>query len=121
VSGGATALLGALGVAVGLSVVFGAPRHLRIGWLLPLVGVRFDLDPLGGVFIAVTGAVSAAVGIYAVAYAQREHWAGLTLVALPLFAAAMLLVPAAGSVSTFLLAWELMAAASGRPASSTRS
>ena len=33
-------------------------------------------------------------------------------VVLPLFAAAMLLVPAAGSVTTFLLAWELMAIAS---------
>jgi len=31
---------------------------------------------------------------------------------LPLFVAAMLLVPAAGSVTTFLLAWELMAIAS---------
>ncbi len=31
---------------------------------------------------------------------------------LPLFVTAMILVPLAGSVSTFLLAWELMAAAS---------
>jgi formate hydrogenlyase subunit 3/multisubunit Na+/H+ antiporter MnhD subunit len=107
-----TAALGVLGVALGLSAVFGAPRHLRIGWLLPLVGVIFDLGPLGGFFVAATGAVSIAVGIYAVGYAQREHWARFPLVMLPLFVAAMLLVPAAGSVTTFLLAWELMAAAS---------
>ena len=99
-------------MALGLSVIFGPPRHLQIDWLLPLVGVRFDLDPLGGMFIAATGAVSVAVGIYAVGYAQREHWARLPLVMLPLFVAGMLLVPAAGSVTTFLLAWELMAAAS---------
>jgi len=101
-------------VTLGLSAIFGAGehRHLQIGWLLPLVGVRLDLDPLGGLFLAVTGAVSVAVGIYAVGYAQREHWARLPLVMLPLFVAAMLLVPAAGSVTTFLLAWELMAAAS---------
>ena len=111
-SGGVTALLGAVGLALGLSVIFGEPRHLRIGWLLPLVGVRFDLDPLGGVFIAVTGAVSIAVGTYAVGYAKREHWARFPLVTLPLFVAGMLLVPAAGSVTTFLLAWELMAATS---------
>jgi hydrogenase-4 component B len=111
-SGSVTAALGVLGVALGLSAVFGAPRHLRIGWLLPLVGVIFDLGPLGGFFAAATGAVSIAVGIYAVGYAQREHWARFPLVMLPLFVAAMLLVPAAGSVTTFLLAWELMAAAS---------
>ena len=96
----------------GLSAIFGATRHLRISWLLPLVGVTFDLGPLGGFFVAATGAVSIAVGIYAVGYAEREHWARFTLVMLPLFVAAMLLVPAAGSVTTFLLAWELMAAAS---------
>jgi hydrogenase-4 component B len=99
-------------MALGLSAIFGQPRHLRIGWLLPLVGVSFDLGPLGGFFVAVTGAVAIAVGIYAVGYAQREHWARFTLVMLPLFVAAMLLVPSAGSVTTFLLAWELMAAAS---------
>jgi hydrogenase-4 component B len=101
-----------VGVVCGLSAIFGATRHLRISWLLPLVGVTFDLGPLGGFFVAATGAVSIAVGIYAVGYAEREHWARFTLVMLPLFVAAMLLVPAAGSVTTFLLAWELMAAAS---------
>ena len=111
-SGGLTAVIGAIGLALGLSGVFGGPRRLTIGWLLPLVGVRFDLDPLGGVFIAATGAVAVAVGIYAIGYAEREHWAPLPLVTLPLFVAAMLLVPAAGSVTTFLLAWELMAGAS---------
>jgi len=111
-SGGLTAVIGTLGLALGLSVVFGEPRHLRIGWLLPLVGVSFDLDPLGGVFIAATGAVSIAVGIYAIGYAKREHWARFPMVTLPLFVSAMLLVPAAGSVTTFLLAWELMAATS---------
>ena len=111
-SGGLTTLLGAVGLALGLSVIFGEPRHLRIDWLLPLVGVLFDLDPLGGIFIAATGAVSIAVGIYAVGYAKREQWARFPLVTLPLFVAGMLLVPAAGSVTTFLLSWELMAVTS---------
>lgn len=111
-SGGLTAVLGAIGLALGLSVIFGEPRHLQIDWLLPLIGVRLDLDPLGGIFIAATGAVAIAVGIYAVGYAKREHWARFPLITLPLFVAGLLLVPAAGSVTTFLLAWELMAAAS---------
>jgi len=111
-SGGVTAVLGALGLALGVSGVFGEPRYLRIGWLLPLTGVTFDLDPLGGLFISATGAVSIAVGIYAIGYAKREHWARFPMVLLPLFVVAMILVPAAGSVATFLLAWELMAAAS---------
>jgi len=111
-SGGLTAVLGAIGLALGLSVIFGQPRHLQIDWLVPLVGVRLDLDPLGGIFITATGAVAIAVGIYAVGYAKREHWAPFPLITLPLFVAGLLLVPAAGSVTTFLLAWELMAAAS---------
>lgn len=111
-SGGLTAAFGALGLVFGLAAIFGQPRQLVIGWLLPLVGVRLEFGPLGGFFIAATGAVSIAVGIYAVGYAQREHWARLPLVILPLFVAAMLLVPAAGSVTSFLFAWELMAAAS---------
>ena len=111
-SGGLTAVLGAAGVALGLSVIFGPSRQAQIGWLLPLVGVRLDLDPLGGLFLATTGAVAIAVGIYAIGYAQREHWARFPLFVLPLFVAALLLVPAAGSVTTFLLAWELMAATS---------
>jgi hydrogenase-4 component B len=111
-SGGLTAAIGAVGLVLGLGAIFGQPRHLLIGWLLPLVGVRFEFGPLGGFFLAATGAVSIAVGIYAIGYAQREHWARFPLIILPLFVAAMLLVPAAGSVTSFLFAWELMAAAS---------
>jgi len=111
-SGGLTATIGAAGLALGLSAVFNGRQELRIGWLLPLVGVFFDLSPLGGFFVAATGAVSITVGVYAVGYAEKEHWSRFPLVMLPLFVAAMLLVPAAGSVTTFLLAWELMAAAS---------
>jgi formate hydrogenlyase subunit 3/multisubunit Na+/H+ antiporter MnhD subunit len=113
-SGGLTATLGAFGVVLGLTAILGDGTlgPLQIDWLLPLVGVRLELAPLGGLFVAATGVVSVAVGIYAVGYAQREHWARLPLVMLPVFVAAMLLVPAAGSTTTFLLAWELMAAAS---------
>ncbi len=85
---------------------------VRIGWLLPLSGVQLALDPLGGFFMAVAGTVAVAVGLYVIGYAGRGHLGRVTLVVLPMFVAAMLLVPAAASVTTFLLAWELMAVAS---------
>jgi hydrogenase-4 component B len=107
-----TSALGVLGVCAGLAGMFGATRPVHIGWLLPLFGVQLDLDPLGGFFMTLTGAVAIPVGIYTIGYARREHLGPVPLAVLPLFVAAMLLVPAAGSVTTFLLAWELMAIAS---------
>jgi formate hydrogenlyase subunit 3/multisubunit Na+/H+ antiporter MnhD subunit len=107
-----TCCLGAAGVWIGLIGVFGEPRPLQIGWLLPLSGVDVTLDPIGGLFAAITGAVAIAVGAYVIGYARHEHWGPVPLAVLPLFVAAMLLVPAAGSVTTFLLAWELMAVSS---------
>jgi hydrogenase-4 component B len=112
VSGAATTAIGVAALVLGLSAVLGGARHLRIGWLLPLVGVQLDVDALGGLLIALTGAVAAVVGVYAVGYARHEHWSTLTLAMLPTFVAGMVLVPAAGTVTTFLLCWELMAAAS---------
>jgi len=112
ISGCVTAALGLAGVVLGVTALSHRFAAIRIGWLLPLVGVRLELGPLGGLFVAVTGAVAVAVGVYTVGYARRERLPRFPLTVLPLFVAAMLLVPAAGSVTTFLLAWELMAAAS---------
>lgn len=109
-AGALTSLVGVLGVWIGVAGLFGATRSVHIGWLLPLSGVWLQLDPLGGFFVALTGAVAIPVGIYSIGYAR--HMSSVARGVLPLFAAAMLLVPAAGSVTTFLLAWELMAIAS---------
>ncbi|HET7664611.1 MAG TPA: proton-conducting transporter membrane subunit, partial [Mycobacterium sp.] len=105
-----TACLGAIGVIVGLAGMFSAVRPLHIGWLLPLSGVHLEVAPLGGFFMVLTGAVAMPVGLYAVGYAH--HLNRVPAAILPLFVGAMLLVPAAASVTTFLLAWELMALAS---------
>ncbi|WP_084222912.1 proton-conducting transporter membrane subunit [Mycolicibacterium holsaticum] len=108
--GAGTSAVGVAGVWLGVLALFGPAREVRIGWLLPLAGVQLQLDPLGGFFLALTGAVAVPVGIYAIGYAH--HLSRTAMAVLPLFVAAMLLVPAAGSVTTFLFAWELMAVAS---------
>lgn len=110
VAGLAVLGVGAAGVWLGLLGILGPARDVRIGWLLPLAGVALQLDPLGGFFMSLTGAVAVPVGVYSIGYAH--HLSRTTMSVLPLFVAAMLLVPAAGSVTTFLFAWELMAVAS---------
>ncbi|SOX55421.1 NADH-quinone oxidoreductase subunit L [Mycobacterium ahvazicum] len=109
VGGISTSGVGIAGVWLGLQAMFGSVRAIHIDWLLPLSGVHLELDPLGGFFMALTGAVAVPVGCYAIGYARHERLSGATVGMLPMFAATMMLVPAAGSVTTFLLAWELMA------------
>ncbi|MFX0578616.1 proton-conducting transporter membrane subunit [Nocardia nepalensis] len=111
-AGLATSVVGAVGVAIGLAGLFGTVRPVRIGWLLPLSGVYLEVDRVGGWFMAVTGAVAVPVGLYLIGYARREHLGRVPLWVLPVFVATMLAVTAAGSVTTFLLAWEAMAIAS---------
>ena len=111
-AGTLTSLVGAAGVWAGVLGMSGAVHAVRIGWLLPLSGLQLDIDPLGGFFMALVGAVAVAVGPYVIGYARRGHLGPVALSVLPMFVVAMLLVPAAGSVTTFLLAWELMAVAS---------
>lgn len=108
-SGAATIGLGAAGIATGLVGVFGSLPAIRIGWLLPLVGVQLRVEPVGGLFMALTGAVAVAAGLYWVGYARHEGYGAVPLTALPVFVVTLLAVPAAGSVTTFLFAWELMA------------
>lgn len=112
VSGVATAVIGVVGAALGLAAVSGWQAQVRVPWLLPLSGVEFAADRLGGFFMALTGAVAVVVGVYSIGYLRRERHGAVAQLTLPAFVTAMLLVPAAATVSTFLLAWELMALAS---------
>lgn len=111
-SGITTAAVGAFGVWAGLQAILGHLGPVRVDWLLPLAGVHLAPDPLGGFFMTLTGAIAVPVGVYTVGYARREHLGPVPLTVLPLFVAAMLLVPAAGTISTLLYGWELMAVAS---------
>jgi hydrogenase-4 component B len=114
-AGAAIAAVGAAGAAAGFAVVSGTGWQVSLPDLLPLAGVSLSADALAGWFLLLIGGVAAVVGVYTVGYAGRSGHGPASraaLAVLPVFVAAMLLVPVAASVSTFLLAWELMAVTS---------
>ncbi|XUL85333.1 proton-conducting transporter membrane subunit [Streptomyces galilaeus] len=108
-----TAGVGVAGGASGVAAVGGSRWSAEIPGLLPLAGTHVAVDALSGVFMAVAGAVVAAVAVYGVGYVAGHGAHGFgsrgAQALLPLFALTLVLVPAAASVSTFLLLWELMA------------
>jgi formate hydrogenlyase subunit 3/multisubunit Na+/H+ antiporter MnhD subunit len=111
-SGLATVLVGLAGFVCGALALSHPIGPVRWSWALPLTGMVFRVDALGGLVMSTTGAVAVAVGVYAIGYGRREHLPRFALIALPLFVVTLLMVPAAGSVTTFLAAWELMAVTS---------
>ena len=108
-AGAGTALAGAAGVAAGVAALTGRPFSLSLPGLLPLSGLEFGADRLSGFFIAVTGAVAVPAGVYAIGYLRHSGTSRSACAFLPLFAASMLLVPAAAGAVTLLACWELMA------------
>jgi formate hydrogenlyase subunit 3/multisubunit Na+/H+ antiporter MnhD subunit len=103
---------GAFGVWAGAAALAGYAWHIDLPQLLPLAGVRLAVDALSAWFLLLIGAVTGVVGVYTIGYAGRDGQdtgSRGAMFTLPLFAGAMLLVPAADSVPTFLLCWELMA------------
>ncbi|MGW3411405.1 proton-conducting transporter transmembrane domain-containing protein [Streptomyces sp. NPDC000888] len=112
-AGALTAGVGVAGGASGVAALGGTRWRAEIPGLLPLAGTHLAVDALSGLFMAVAGAVIAAVAVYGIGYAAGHGAHGLgsrgAQAVLPLFALTLLLVPAAASVSTFLVLWELMA------------
>jgi formate hydrogenlyase subunit 3/multisubunit Na+/H+ antiporter MnhD subunit len=108
-----TALLGGSAAAAALSVLV-TGDHVAFRWreVLPLTGVTIDLDPLGAWFMFVAAVVIVAVSVYAIGYCDHALAGRSVQGTFPLFAATLVLVPAAGSMSTFLVLWELMAVTS---------
>ncbi|HVU92985.1 MAG TPA: hypothetical protein VHC23_12160, partial [Jatrophihabitans sp.] len=84
-SAAVAAAVGVVGVLVGITALFHRFAPVRIGWLVPLMGVRLGLDPLGGLFMAVTGAVAVPVGVYAIGYLRRHRAPVVSLSVLPVF------------------------------------
>jgi len=119
VVGAGLAITGAAALLAGIAAMTGRSASFAVPDLLPLFGLLFTVDPLAGVFLAITGGVTVAVGIYGIGYCrgpgdgQGHDHGGLDArgvqAVLPLFVLAMLAVPVAASVGTLLLCWELMA------------
>ncbi len=104
---------GVAAVVAGVAAMTGSTASFAAPDLLPLFGLLFTVDALAGVFIAITGGVTVAVGVYGIGYCRGHGLDSRGVQAvLPLFVLAMLAVPAAASVGTLLLCWELMALAS---------
>lgn len=120
-SGVLTCVVGLGGLLAGVSALRGSTLSVMSSQLLPLSEAVLAVDPLSGFFMAVVSGVAVAAGVYSVGYPHpqpqteeaplpsRGVSSRTTQVALPLFAAAMIMVPAAGNVTTFLVLWELMA------------
>ncbi|HEX6073728.1 MAG TPA: proton-conducting transporter membrane subunit [Micromonosporaceae bacterium] len=106
-----TSAVGAAGVVVGVAALGGATFRAWLPWLLPLAGIRLSVDALAGLFLVAAGAVVATAAVYGIGYARAGHGprGRGTQASLPLFGWALLLVPCAASVSTFLVLWELVA------------
>jgi hydrogenase-4 component B len=62
-----TAAVGLAGVAGGSAAMAGVGFGAELPWLLPLAGVSVRVDGLGGLFIAVSGAVVALAAVYGIA------------------------------------------------------
>src|SRR5262245_1112176 len=59
---------GVAGLLAGLAALGGDGWHAEMPQLLPLAGVRLDVDALSGWFLLLVGAVTVAVGVYTIGY-----------------------------------------------------
>ena len=96
-------------VGAGDVLASGHAFSLYTAQVLPLTGVDLSLDPLGAMFVVITAVVGLAASCYSVGYGTHQTPSRTATAMLPAFLATLLLVPAAASLATFMVAWELMA------------
>ena len=116
-----TGVMAAIGSAAAcllaaLVLVNNAPLDLSFPGLLSAAGgILIHVDPLGAYFVGLAGLVGVPAAIYGISYtATGDGRYSLRLLGamFNLFLFGMTLVPCAGNVLTFALAWELMAVTS---------
>ena len=111
-AGSAAAALGVAGAVTGVIALTGGQGRLVIPLALPVDPVVLSPTPLGGFFMVVAGAVGAVAAVYAIGYVHGPSASSTSWAAFATFLLGMQLVPGAADAVSFLLAWELMAAAS---------
>ena len=117
IAGHTGALLGATAaLMLGLSGLAGGSLQLKLADLLPVGGgAVLGMDRLSAFFVVVIAVGAIPAALYAIGYAReyagRHSLAGMGL-AFNVFIAAMILVPLARNVLTFLALWEVMSLAS---------
>ncbi len=113
--GAVAGCVGALAVSVAVFAT-GMPVDARLPTLVSAAGgIMIRVDLLGAFFLALVAAVSLPAAIYGTAYmAEYDGHRSLPVFGLMFnaFLLGMSLVPCAGNIFTFVLAWELMAVAS---------
>ncbi|MDA8034322.1 MAG: proton-conducting transporter membrane subunit [Actinomycetota bacterium] len=101
------------GLAMALGVLSsGRAAVVHTGRLLPLGGLSLALDRFGALFVAVSAVVAVCAMVFRLGYDGHGLSSRTASCVLPLFVTALLLVPAAANVTTFLFVWELMAVSS---------
>ncbi len=96
-------------LAAGQVLVSGHGWSAHTAEVLPFTGMSLSLDPLSALFIATTAVVGLAASCYTIGYAAHSTPSRAATALLPAFLASLFLVPAAASVASFMIAWELMA------------
>ena len=108
--GGAIAAL-----AFGVAGLAGGSMELNVPDLLPIGGAAFGVDRLSAFFVGVIAVGAIPAALYAIGYTREyagKHSLAAMAFAFNVFVAAMILVPLARNVLTFLAHWEVMALAS---------
>lgn len=101
------------GLVAGGAVLTGSGTFVAaLPELLPLGGVRIELDALGAVFVVAVALVAIPASLFGIDYVGHGLSARSVQAIFPLFVWSLLMVPAAGSASTLLVLWELMAVSS---------
>lgn len=112
-AGGLSALSAGAGLVAAIAVLTGSGTFVAaLPDLLPLAGVRLELDALGAVFVVAVAIVAIPASLYGIGYSTHGLSGRAVQAAFPLFVWSLLMVPVAGSASTFLVLWELMALSS---------
>jgi formate hydrogenlyase subunit 3/multisubunit Na+/H+ antiporter MnhD subunit len=103
----------AAGSVAGVAVLTGSATFTAFyPDLLPLGGVRIEIDALSGIFMLAVGIVAVPAAIYGIGYCKGGLSSRPVQAAFPLLVWSLLMVPAAGNVFGLVVFWELMAVSS---------